>query len=78
MNDKKGIGDVFEAGREILTYTTKEELGELIRKYLADDAARLEIARRGQERARRDHTTTVRFGQILGILKERGISLPEN
>jgi hypothetical protein len=78
VNDKKGIEDVFEAGREILTYTTKEELRELIRKYLADDEARLEIARRGQERARRDHTTTVRFGQILGILKERGITLPEN
>jgi spore maturation protein CgeB len=73
VNDRRDLGKIFERGQEILTYRNRGELQTLIREYLADEPKRLEIARRGRERARRDHTTAVRFSQILDILRERGI-----
>ena len=73
VNHKRDIGHIFEIGKEILTFRTREELQALVRRYLADEPARAEIARRGRERARREHTAEVRFRQILEILKERGI-----
>ncbi|MBI3128689.1 MAG: glycosyltransferase [Candidatus Tectomicrobia bacterium] len=71
-NHKRDIRLLFEPGEEIVTFRTREELQAIIRRYLADGAARAEIARRGQARARRDHAASVRFRRILEILGERG------
>jgi spore maturation protein CgeB len=73
VNDRRDLGKIFERGQEILTYRNRGELQALIREHLTDEPRRLEIARKGRERARRDHTTAVRFNQILDILRERGI-----
>ncbi len=72
-NHKPDMELVFTPGEEIVTFRSREELQALIRRYLADEEARREIARRGQARARQDHTAAVRFQQILAILKERGL-----
>ena len=73
VNHKRDIGRIFELEEEILTYRSREELQGLIRHYLANEPGRAGIARRGQARARRDHTTAVRFGQILDLLRDRGL-----
>jgi hypothetical protein len=73
-NDKKDMDMAFQRGEEIVTFRTREELRALILRYLADEPARAEVARRGRERAKRDHTTAVRFGQIVEILKGRGLA----
>jgi spore maturation protein CgeB len=73
VNHRRDIGKIFALGEEIVTYNSREELQALIRRYLADEPARTEIARRGQERARRDHTTATRINQILDLLRERGL-----
>lgn len=77
VNHRRDIGKIFDLGEEIVTYNSREELQALIRRYLADEPARTEIARRGQERARRDHTTATRINQILGLLRERGLPAGE-
>ncbi len=73
VNHKRDMGKLFRIGEEILTYRTREELQGLLRHYLANEDERAAIARRGRERARRDHTCSVRFNQILGALRERGL-----
>jgi hypothetical protein len=72
-NHKKDMDLIFRTGEEIVTYRSREELQAIIRRYLADDGARAAVSRRGQERARRDHAASVRFRQMLEILKARGI-----
>ena len=76
-NHKRDIDRLFKIGEEIITYRTRGELQDYIRFYLANEKERLAIAQRGQERARRDHTTVTRFNQIVGLLRERGL-LPGN
>lgn len=73
VNHRRDIGKIFELGKEIVTYHSREALQSLIHRYLADEPARVEIAKRGQGRARRDHTTALRFKQFLDLLQERGL-----
>jgi spore maturation protein CgeB len=75
-NHKRKLDLIFKVGEEIVTYTSRDELQALIRRYLADEPARTAIASRGRERACRDHTTARRIGQILDLLRKRGLSLP--
>ena len=63
VNHKRDMGKLFRIGEEILTYRTREELQGLLRHYLANEDERAAIARRGRERARRDHTCSVRFNR---------------
>lgn len=56
----------FEPGVEIETFSTIEELKEKIDFYLANPDAARQIARRGQQRAHRDHTYTQRLSVMLG------------
>ncbi len=60
----------FTPGREIETYASFEELVEKIRFYINNDAAREEIARRGQERCLREHGMLNRTQQLVDILGE--------
>jgi glycosyltransferase involved in cell wall biosynthesis len=78
VNDRRDLGLIFERGEEILTYQKKEELQALIRECLDDEPKRLDIAHAGQARARRDHTTAVRFEQILTLLNERGLPVDDD
>ncbi len=65
-----GIGELFELGKEIEVFRTKEELREKIEFYLKHDDQRMEIARRGQERLLREHTVKHRMQWVLDIVKE--------
>lgn len=64
----------FRVGEEIACYGSRDEAIELIRYYLAHRDEAAEIARRGRERALRDHQWLHRFQticRILGILRDQ-------
>ena len=65
---KENLGDLFEIGKEVVTYSTPEEAAELIRYYLAYPEEAEAIARAGQARTLREHTYQRRMEELLPIL----------
>lgn len=55
----------FEPGKEIETFSSREELVSKIRYYLSHPGERDEIASAGYRRARREHTYEQRFDDLL-------------
>ncbi len=66
---KDNLGELFEIGKEIETYETKEELSDKIKYYLAHDAEREKIARAGQVRTLREHTYELRMKTTDEVLR---------
>jgi hypothetical protein len=66
---KVNLGELFEPGREVVAYRDADDLAASARRYLADDAARREIASAGQARTLRDHTYAVRMQELVDILE---------
>lgn len=66
----EGIDDLFEDGKEIVTYEYGDfkQLEYLIDYYLEHDAERERIRKAGFERTKRDHTYANRWDTILGEL----------
>lgn len=64
------LPNLFEMDKEIVTYTTLQELKEKVAYYLAHDQERQEIALRSQARAHRDHTYEVRLQNLLQTVAE--------
>ena len=64
------LPDALEPGREVLTFSTREELVELTARYTADKAAAARVAEAGFRRCMRDHTMAVRAGEMLAILEQ--------
>lgn len=67
----RNLGELFEPGREVVTYGAVDELVERIGALLDDDAARADIAAAGQARTLRDHNYAQRVKQLDGELSER-------
>jgi Glycosyl transferases group 1 len=59
----------FQEGVHFVGYRREEELVALIRHFLADDPARLEIARKGHEIVWREHTYESRAASLLDQLR---------
>jgi hypothetical protein len=68
---RDNLAELFEPGREVVTYADEDDLVERIRHYLAHDDERRAIARAGQERTLREHTYAVRMGELVSILEAR-------
>jgi hypothetical protein len=70
----KGIEDLFEVGKEIVTYPFGDwkQLFYLVDYYLAHDKEREEIRRAGHERTKRDHTYLKRWESILEEVFKNG------
>lgn len=64
------LPDAFEPGREVLVYSSREELAELAARYAVDRAAAARIAEAGFRRCMADHTMKVRAGEMLKVLEE--------
>jgi len=60
---KSNLGELFDIGREVVSYTDTADLVEKVRYYLAHDDQREAIARAGQARTLQDHT-------FLGRMRE--------
>ncbi len=67
-----GLKSIYKLGEEIETWSTEQELLVKCKWYLEHDDERNEIARRGYERASKDHSMTSRFNQLFDKLHEMG------
>lgn len=68
ITDKKdNLGDIFDIGKEVETYSSVPELIEKIAYYTTHDEERANIAAAGQRRTLRDHTYGRRAQQLLQI-----------
>jgi spore maturation protein CgeB len=63
------LPDLFEPGREVITYAGVDDLVEKARYYLAHEEERLVIAAAGQARTLRDHTYELRMRELAEILR---------
>jgi spore maturation protein CgeB len=66
---REQLGAAFDLGREAVCYRDVEEVGELVRHYLANSAGRLEIVRRARARIEKEHTYAHRVGTICANMK---------
>lgn len=65
LTDRREQMDVaFEHGTEIVCYESPEEIGDLVRHYLGNPAARLGIATRARRRIESEHTYAHRVADI--------------
>ena len=76
---RPGLGQLFEDGRELVSFRSMEDLREKIDHYLPLEEERREIARKGHERALRDHSFEVRLPLLVETAfgRAQGYPLPE-
>jgi len=67
---QSAVEELFEPGREVITYREVEEIPELVGFYLGNERARKEIAGRAHERVLKEHTYVHRVQRMIDILKE--------
>ena len=65
LEDRPGLSDWLEPGREVVTFGCGEELAECIRRYRVYPAERRRVAAAGQARVRGEHTYVHRMRHIL-------------
>jgi spore maturation protein CgeB len=65
------LRDLFEPGKEVVTYAGRDELVEAVRHYSHEQGERLAIARAGRERTLRDHSYARRIEQLAEMLEAR-------
>ena len=70
MQRVPGVGEFFEAGRDIVCFDTREEMLERIRYYLTHDGERQAIAAAGRARVVRDHTWASRVERMVRCMAE--------
>lgn len=69
LTDRKdNLGELFEIGKEIVCYSSREEAADLIRYYLAHPDEAQKIAAAGQARTLREHTYRHRMEELVSIL----------
>jgi spore maturation protein CgeB len=68
-DSKQNLHKMFEPGKEVIAYSTREECAEMIRYYLEHEEEREEIARAGQQRTLRDHTYYQRMQDLVDIVQ---------
>lgn len=65
---KEDLHEIFEPGKEVVTYRSPEECLELVRYYLEHDDEREAIARAGQARTLSEHTFENRMKELMSIV----------
>lgn len=66
---KDNLQELFEIGKEVVAYSSKEEAAELVRHYRAHPEEAAQIAKAGQARTLREHTYAQRMQELLPILR---------
>ncbi len=70
LTDRKdNLHELFEIGKEVAAYSSKEEAAELVRHYLDHPQEAEQIAKAGQARTLREHTYAQRMQELVTILK---------
>lgn len=67
---KKNINDLFEEGRDVVTYRSTEECIEKAQWLFDHPNEREEIAQRGQQRTLKEHSFERRIDELLELLKK--------
>jgi glycosyltransferase involved in cell wall biosynthesis len=67
---KRNVGELFEPGREVVTYEDADDLIEKARHFLGHEDERAAIAAAGQARTLSDHTYEVRMRELAEILRK--------
>jgi spore maturation protein CgeB len=65
---KDNLGELFEIGKEVVAYSSKEEAAELINHYIAHPDEAAAIAKAGQARTLSEHTYKHRMEELNLIL----------
>jgi spore maturation protein CgeB len=68
-DEKDNLGELFNVGSEVVSYSDADDLIEKIRYYLVHDEERLAIARAGQERTLHSHTYLQRMKELEQIIE---------
>lgn len=70
LTDRKdNLHELFEIGKEVVAYSSKEEAAELVRYYIDHPEEAGLIAKAGQARTLREHTYAHRMQELVPILK---------
>ena len=70
-DDQSSLNELFEAGREVITYKNTDEIQELVRFYLDNPAARDEVVKRARDRVLNEHTYKHRLKVVIKAMKEK-------
>lgn len=65
------IGELFEVGKEVITYKDREEISDLVRFYLHNEKERADVAGMGRKRVLKEHTYRHRIKKMVQMMKER-------
>jgi spore maturation protein CgeB len=68
-DQKANLPDIFEPGREVLTYATPDDLVNQVNLLLNDDDLRADVAAAGQRRTLQDHTFAYRMEELISIVQ---------
>lgn len=68
VDNRALLPELFEVGREVVTFSDKTELENKIDYYLAHPEERKQVAQAGRVRALRDHTYAQRLRSMLGYI----------
>lgn len=69
-DEKDNLEEIFEIGKEIVVYRSKDEAVDLIRYYLNHPDEASKIAKAGQMRTLKDHTYKNRMSELILILEK--------
>jgi hypothetical protein len=72
-DNKTGLGQIFEVGKEVVGFDTIDEAIELTKYYLEHDSEREAIARAGYERFWKDYHAEANWACLLDQLLEWGV-----
>jgi spore maturation protein CgeB len=61
---------LMEPGREVLAYRRAEEIPDLVERALRDERFRQEVAEKGYQRVRSEHTYRHRVEQLIGVMRQ--------
>ncbi len=67
-NYQEELGELYEIGKDLETFTSKEELAEKAAYYLTHEEERRKIAASGYEKTRALHTYETRISQMIRII----------
>ncbi|MBI4686999.1 MAG: glycosyltransferase [Nitrospirae bacterium] len=68
---QEAIEEIFDVGREVITYRDRDEIADLVRFYLRNEGLRREIAKKGREKVLREHTYKHRLNSVIQVMRQR-------
>jgi len=66
---RRQLENFFEPGREVICYSTAEDIEDLIRYYLKHEHERVQITERAHDRVLREHTYVRRLTQLVDRMR---------